>query len=44
MADKADEVFIATKFGRAGELHDPANYSEKQVRAYCEGSLKRLRR
>ena len=42
VADKADEVFIATKFGRAGELHDPANYSEKQVRAYCEGSLKRL--
>jgi len=43
-ADKADEIFIATKFCRAGDIHDPANYSEKQVRAYCEGSLKRLGR
>jgi len=43
-ADKADEIFIATKFCRAGDLHDPANYSEKQVREYCEGSLKRLGR
>ena len=23
VADKVDEVFIATKFGRAGGLHDP---------------------
>lgn len=43
-AHKADEIFIATKFCRAGSLHDPANYSEKQVRAYCEGSLRRLGR
>src|SRR5690606_2802274 len=43
-ADKADEIFIATKFCRAGDLHDPGNYSEKQVREYCEGSLKRLGR
>lgn len=43
-ADKADEIFIATKFCRAGSLHDPENYSEKQVRAYCEGSLRRLSR
>lgn len=43
-ADKADEIFIATKFCRAGDIHDPENYSEKQVRAYCEGSLRRLGR
>ena len=41
---KPTEIFIATKFCRAGDIHDPANYSEKQVRAYCEGSLKRLGR
>lgn len=43
-ADRADEIYIATKFCRLGALHDPANYSEKQVRTYCEGSLRRLRR
>lgn len=41
---KEDRVHIATKFCRAGDIHDPATYSEAQVRAYCEGSLKRLER
>lgn len=42
-AHRADEIHVATKFCRAGSLHDPANYSE-QVRLYCEGSLRRLGR
>ncbi|TBL71576.1 aldo/keto reductase [Paenibacillus thalictri] len=41
---KEDEIHIATKFCRAGDIHDPHTYSEEQVRAYCEGSLKRLNR
>ena len=41
---REDEVYIATKFCRAGQLHDPANYSEGAVRRYCEASLKRLGR
>jgi aryl-alcohol dehydrogenase-like predicted oxidoreductase len=39
-----NEIHIATKFCRAGDIHDPANYNEKAVRAYCEASLKRLKR
>ncbi|MDO7905570.1 aldo/keto reductase [Paenibacillus sp. JX-17] len=39
-----DDVHIATKFCRAGNIHDADNYSEKAVRAYCEQSLKRLQR
>lgn len=39
-----DRVHIATKFCRAGDLADPDNYSERQIRAYCEASLKRLER
>ncbi|RBW69748.1 aldo/keto reductase [Bacillus taeanensis] len=41
---KEDEIYIATKFCRAGDIYDPATYSEKSVRAYCEASLKRLNR
>jgi aryl-alcohol dehydrogenase-like predicted oxidoreductase len=38
------EIHIATKFCRAGNIHDPGIYTEKAVRAYCEASLKRLKR
>ncbi|CAM3791417.1 aldo/keto reductase [Cohnella lubricantis] len=41
---REDRIHIATKFCRAGDIHDPANYSEEQIRAYCEASLKRLER
>jgi aryl-alcohol dehydrogenase-like predicted oxidoreductase len=41
---KEDRVYIATKFCRAGDIHDPATYSEASVRAYLEGSLARLGR
>jgi len=41
---KEDEIYIATKFCRQGDIHDPNNYSEATVRAYCEASLKRLKR
>lgn len=41
---REDNIHIATKFCRAGDIHDPATYSEQSVRAYCENSLKRLRR
>ncbi|WP_248927883.1 aldo/keto reductase [Paenibacillus hamazuiensis] len=41
---KEDEIYIATKFCRAGDIHHPDTYSEQQVRAYCEASLKRLNR
>lgn len=41
---KEDTIHIATKFCRAGDIHDPENYSEKTVRTYLENSLKRLNR
>lgn len=41
---KEDTVHIATKFCRAGDIRDAATYSERQVREYCEGSLRRLER
>ncbi|WP_166238250.1 aldo/keto reductase [Paenibacillus turpanensis] len=41
---KEDEIYIATKFCRAGDIHDPKTYSEETVRAYCEASLSRLGR
>ena len=41
---KEDEIYIASKFCRAGDIHDPKTYSEETVRAYCEASLKRLGR
>ncbi|KKK39768.1 aldo/keto reductase [Mesobacillus campisalis] len=41
---KEDEIYIATKFCRQGDIFDPKNYSYEQVRAYCEDSLRRLGR
>ncbi|UOF88700.1 aldo/keto reductase [Fodinisporobacter ferrooxydans] len=41
---KENEIYIATKFCRAGNIYDTQTYSEKTVRGYCEGSLKRLNR
>ncbi|WP_379130208.1 aldo/keto reductase [Paenibacillus sp. sgz500958] len=41
---KEDTVHIATKFCRAGDIHDYSTYSEESVRQYCEQSLKRLER
>ena len=39
-----DKVHIATKFCRAGDVHNPETYSEESVRNYCEKSLQRLER
>lgn len=41
---KEDDIYIATKFCRAGDIYDPYTYSEETVRQYCENSLKRLQR
>lgn len=41
---KEDTIHIATKFCRAGDIHDLHTYSEEAVRRYCEDSLKRLER
>ena len=41
---KEDQIHIATKFCRAGDIQDPKTYSEESVRAFCEASLKRLGR
>ncbi len=41
---REDAVHIATKFCRQGDVHDPQTYAMKTVRAYCEGSLRRLER
>ncbi|NQX65182.1 aldo/keto reductase [Paenibacillus alba] len=41
---KEDNIHVATKFCRAGDIHDLHTYSEESVRAYCENSLKRLQR
>ncbi|MFC4321159.1 aldo/keto reductase [Litchfieldia salsa] len=41
---KEDRIHIATKFCRAGDIHDPKTYSKEQVRTYLEASLKRLNR
>lgn len=38
------EIHIATKFCRAGDIHDPKTYSMESVTKYCEDSLKRLER
>jgi aryl-alcohol dehydrogenase-like predicted oxidoreductase len=43
-AGKEDQIHIATKFCRKGDIHDPSTYSEQRVREYCEASLKRLGR
>ncbi|MDF2651498.1 MAG: aldo/keto reductase [Paenibacillus sp.] len=41
---KEDDIYVATKFCRAGDIHDLSTYSEESVRQYCESSLKRLNR
>ncbi|MFZ4453028.1 aldo/keto reductase [Salibacterium aidingense] len=41
---REDEIHIASKFCRAGDIHDPAAYSNEAVKAYCENSLRRLER
>lgn len=39
-----DNIYIATKFCRQGDIYDPNNYSYETVRSYCEASLRRLNR
>lgn len=41
---KEQDIHIATKFCRAGDIHDLNTYSEATVRRYVEASLKRLNR
>ena len=41
---KENEIYIASKFCRSKDIHDPETYSEQSVRELCEGSLKRLQR
>ncbi|WP_416149118.1 aldo/keto reductase [Salipaludibacillus sp. HK11] len=41
---KEDKIYIASKFCRAGDIHDPATYSEESVRNYLENTLRRLNR
>ncbi|MBP1949792.1 aldo/keto reductase [Virgibacillus litoralis] len=41
---REDSIHIATKFCRAGDIHDPKNYSMERVAEYCENSLRRLNR
>jgi aryl-alcohol dehydrogenase-like predicted oxidoreductase len=41
---KEDQIYIATKFCRKGDIFDPKNYSYETVSRYCEDSLRRLNR
>lgn len=41
---REDEIYIATKFCRSEDIHDPAVYEENNVRRLLEASLKRLGR
>ncbi|ENH97726.1 aldo/keto reductase [Gracilibacillus halophilus YIM-C55.5] len=41
---KEDQIYIATKFCRAGDIHDPATYSKDSVTRYVDNSLRRLQR
>ncbi|MBT2657143.1 aldo/keto reductase [Bacillus sp. ISL-18] len=41
---REDQIHIATKFCRQGDIFDPNNYSYETVSAYCEDSLRRLKR
>ncbi len=41
---KRQDIIIATKFCRAGDISDPSTYSYDQVKAYLVGSLQRLNR
>lgn len=41
---REDEIYIATKFSRQGDVTDPATFAEDKVRGWCEDSLQRLGR
>lgn len=41
---RQDKIHIATKFCRAGNIHDPSTYAYERVNAWCEDSLRRLNR
>lgn len=41
---KEEHIHVATKFCRAGDIHDPDNYSARRVSEYAEQSLRRLQR
>ncbi|UFT99088.1 aldo/keto reductase [Radiobacillus kanasensis] len=41
---KENEIYIASKFCRAGDIHDPKTYSKESVEAYLDATLKRLER
>ncbi|PYZ94047.1 aldo/keto reductase [Salipaludibacillus keqinensis] len=41
---KEDDIYLASKFCRAGDIHDPNTYSEESVREYLESTLRRLNR
>lgn len=41
---KEDQIHVASKFCRAGDIHDPKTYSEESVRSYLENTLRRLKR
>lgn len=41
---KHQDIHIATKFCRAGDIHDPKTYSTESVMKYCDDSLRRLGR
>lgn len=38
----ANDIFVATKLGRRGQLTDPSNYSLETMRSYTERSLQNL--
>ncbi|QDP41797.1 aldo/keto reductase [Radiobacillus deserti] len=41
---KENEIYIASKFCRAGDIYDPNTYSKQSVEAFLDGTLKRLER
>lgn len=41
---KEDQVYLASKFCRAGDIHDPETYSEKSVTQFLENTLARIER
>ncbi|WP_421102891.1 aldo/keto reductase, partial [Sporosarcina psychrophila] len=41
---KENDIHIATKFCRAGDINQPQTYSIENVTKYCEDSLRRLNR
>ncbi|WP_147803081.1 aldo/keto reductase [Alkalicoccus halolimnae] len=41
---KPQDAYIASKFCRSGDIHDPQTYSENNVRSYLEATLRRLKR